>query len=52
MKRHVELVKEHYKEPVIGLLDDMMKSVLKALVSDKSESDMEVDVRKRLFEGC
>ena len=47
MKRYVELVNEHHKEPVIGLFDDLMTSVLEALVSDESESDMKVG--KQLF---
>ena len=29
IKRYEELVNEHYKEPVNGLLDDMTTSVLK-----------------------
>ena len=43
-----ELVNEHYKEPaaVRGLFDDVTTSVLKALVSDESESDVEVNVGK------
>ena len=36
----------------MGLFDDVMTSVLKAMVSDESKSDMEVDIEKRLFEGC
>ena len=51
MKRHAELVNEHYKEPMIWLFDDMTASVFKALVSDESESDLEVDIGKWLFEG-
>ena len=39
MKRYVELVNEHYKEPVIGFFDDVTTSVLKVLVSGESESD-------------
>ena len=46
MKRYVELVNEHYKELVMGLFDDMITSALKALVSDESESDVQVDVEK------
>ena len=50
-KRYAELVNEHLKEPVNGLFDDVTTSVLKTLVSDESESDVEV-AGKRLFEGC
>ena len=48
MKICKELVNEHYKEPaaVNGLFDDVTTSVLKALVSDKSESDVEVNIGK------
>ena len=34
-KIHKELVNEHYKEPVNGLLDDVTTSGLKALASDE-----------------
>ena len=44
MKRYVELVNGHYKEPVNGLFDDVTPSMLKAMVSDMSESDVEVNV--------
>ena len=45
IKRYEELVNEHLKEPVNGLFDDVTTSVLiKTLVSDESESDMEVNV--------
>ena len=37
MKRYVDLVNEHYKEPGIKLFDDVMTSVIRALVSDESE---------------
>ena len=46
MKRYWELVSECYKEPVNGLFDNVTTSVLKALVSEESESDVEVDIRK------
>ena len=46
IKRYEELVNEHYNEPVNGLFDDVTTSVLKTLVSDESESDVEVDVGK------
>ena len=45
-KRYEELVNEHYKEPVNGLFNDVTVSVLKALVSNKLESDVEVNVGK------
>ena len=37
---------EHDEEPVNGLFDDVTTSVLKALASNESESDVEVDVGK------
>ena len=40
---NVQIMKK-YKELVIGLFDDVTPSVLKALVSDTSESDVEVNV--------
>ena len=54
MKRYVELANEHYREPVIELLDDLITSVLEALVSDESESDMKVGKQlfSQLLEGC
>ena len=53
MKRYEELVNKHYNEPVNKLFDDVTASVLEALVSNESESesDMEVDVGKWLFEN-
>ena len=45
-EKYEELVNEHYKEPVSGLFDDVTASVLRTLVSDKSESDVEVNIRK------
>ena len=52
-KRYEELVNEHYKEPVNESFDDVMASVLQALVSDElePESDVSVDIGKWLFEG-
>ena len=49
MKRYEELVNEHHKQPVNWLFDDIMALVIKALVSDESESNMEVDVGLRKF---
>ena len=46
MERFEELAKEHYKEPVNRMFDDMTPSVLKALVSNRSESNVEVDTGK------
>ena len=46
-----ELVIEHYKEPVNGLFDDMVASVLKALLFNESESDAKVDIGHLLFES-
>ena len=46
MKRYEELVNEHCNEPVNGLFDNMMTSVLKALVLNESESDMKDDIGK------
>ena len=34
------------KEPANGLFDDVTTAVLKTLVSDESESDVEVNVAK------
>ena len=44
--RYVDLVNEHYKEPGIEMFNDMTTSVIRALVSDESESNVEVDVAK------
>ena len=44
-ERYKELVNEHYKEPVNGLFD-VTTSVLKALVPDEPESDVEVNIGK------
>ena len=46
LKGHEELVNEHYKEPVKRQVDDMMASVLKAVVSNISGSNMEVNIGK------
>ena len=46
MKIYVDLVNEHCKEPEIKMFDDVMTSVIRALVSDESESNVEVDVAK------
>ena len=46
MKRYVELVNGHYKEPVSGLFDNVTPSVLKALVYYVLESDVEINVGK------
>ena len=43
METYEELVHEHYEEPVNKLFD-VMASMLKALISDESESDMEVNI--------
>ena len=43
MKRYKEFVNEHYKEPVNRLFDDVTPLVLKALVSNESESDVKVN---------
>ena len=51
MKRYGDLVNEHYKEPGIEKFDDLTTSVIRALVSDESESDVEVDAAKWSFEG-
>ena len=42
---------EHYKEPVKRQVDDMMASVLKAVVSNISGSNMEVNIGKWLLDG-
>ena len=47
IKRYEELVNEHHKQPVNWLFDNIMASVIKALVSDESESNVEVDVGLR-----
>ena len=39
---------EHYKEPVKGLFEDLATSVLKALVSNESKSDIEVDIGRKV----
>ena len=44
MTSYEELANEHYKKPVNRLFDDLATSVLKALVSDESELDVEVKV--------
>ena len=46
MKRYDEKVNEHYKEPLSRLFDGMTASVLESMVSDESESDVEVDIGK------
>ena len=47
MKRYEELENEHQRAVAVnGLLDDVTTSVLKALASDKSKSDVEVNVGK------
>ena len=46
VKRYKELVNEHWKKPVNRLFDDVTTSVLKALVSDESELDVEVNFGK------
>ena len=51
MKRYVDLVNEHYKEPGIEMFDNVTTSVIRALVSDESESNVEVDVAKSSFQG-
>ena len=40
-----------WKEPAIEMFDEVKTSVIRALVSDESESNMEVDVGKWPFEG-
>ena len=44
MKRYGELVNEHNTDPETRLFDDMVASVLKALVSHESESDVKVEI--------
>ena len=51
MKRYVDLVNERYKEPGIEMFNNVTTSVIRAMVSDESESNVEVDVAKWLFEG-
>ena len=46
MKKYVDLVNEHYKEPGIEMFDDVMTSVIRPLVSNESESNVEVAVAK------
>ena len=46
MKRYVDLVNEHYKEPGIEMFNDVTTSVITTLVSNESESNVEVDVAK------
>ena len=46
MKRYVNLVHEHYKKSGIELFNNVTTSVVRALVSDESESNVEVDVAK------
>ena len=46
MKRYIDLVNERYKEPGIEMFDDVMTPVIRALVSNKSESNVEVDIAK------
>ena len=41
-----ESVNQHYKEPGNGLFDDVTPLVLKALVSNGSESDVKGNVGK------
>ena len=48
MKRYLDIVNEHYKEPGIEIFDDVTISAIRTLVyiSDESESNVEVDVTK------
>ena len=46
MKRYVDFVNEHSKEPGIRMFDNLTTSVIRELVSDESESNVEVDVVK------
>ena len=46
MKGYEELVNEQYKQPVNGLFVNVTASVLKAPVSDNSESDVGVNIEK------
>ena len=46
MNGYNEKVNEHYKEPVIGLFDDVTALLLEPMVSDESESDVQVDIGK------
>ena len=48
---HMGGVNEHYKELVKGQVDDMMASVLNALVSNKSGWNMESNIGKWLLEA-
>ena len=42
MKRYKQLLNEHYKMPMNGYINDVTTSVLKAVVSDETKSDVEV----------
>ena len=46
MNGYNEKVNEHYKEQVIRLFDDVTALLLEPMVSDESESDVEVDIGK------
>ena len=43
MKKYKDLVNEHYKKPVNGMLDDVMTSVLEALISDDEDDESDTD---------
>ena len=51
MKRYADLVNEHYKEPEIEMFYDVTTSVIRALVTNESDSNVEVDFTKQSFEG-
>ena len=50
-ERYVYLVNEYYKKPGFEMFGDLTISVIRALVSDKSGSNVEVGIAKHPFEG-
>ena len=46
MKKYIDLVNKRYKESRIETFDDVTTSVIIALVSDESESNVEVNVAR------
>ena len=51
MKRYVDLVNEHYKEPGIEMFDDVTTSVIRALEFDESESYVEATLQSDHWRG-